>query len=515
VAKGRLSMRKTKEILRLKFDQKMSNRKIAKSCGTSHSVVADYLCRAKKAGLDWLHIAKMNDAEIETKLFPNKAKKKKSGRRMPVMEKIHIELKKKGVTLQLLWHEYKYDNPEGYQYSQYCDLYRRWGRKLDVSLRQQHRAGEKLFIDYAGQTIPIINPTTGKSTEAQIFLATFGASCYTYVEASPSQALPFWIKSHIHAFEYFQGVSALLIPDNLKSGVNKACRYEPDLNPTYHELAKHYGTTVIPARVRKPKDKAKVENAVKIAENWILAALRNHTFFSLGELNQAISQKLEDFNNRKFQKLPTTRRELFLTVDKPALKPLPTNRYEYADWAKVRVNMDYHIEVDRHHYSVPYPLVRELLDVRITDTIVEVLHKNQRVASHVRSYEQGEQTTLIAHMPKSHQKYLEWTPSRLLSWAEKNGTNTNRLFNKIMKKKTHTEQAFRSCLGIMRLEKGYTAERLEAACTRAFFIQSFSYKSVASILKNGLDQQPHPFGEDRVKVSPVKHPNIRGNQYYK
>ena len=310
-------------------------------------------------------------------------------------------------------------------------------------------------------------------------------------------------------------MSELLIPDNLKSGVNKACRYEPDLNPTYHELARHYNTTIIPARVRKPKDKAKVENAVKIAENWILAALRNHTFFSLGELNQAISQKLEDFNNRKFQKLDTTRRELFLTVDKPALKPLPTNRYEYADWAKVRVNMDYHIEVDHHHYSVPYQLVRELLDVRITDTIVEALHKNQRVASHVRSYEQGEQTTLIGHMPKSHQKYLEWTPSRLLSWAEKNGPNTNRLFKKIMKKKAHTEQAFRSCLGIMRLEKGYTAERLEAACTRAFFIQSFSYKSVASILKNGLDQQPHPFGEDRVKVSPVKHPNIRGNQYYK
>jgi transposase len=508
-------MRKTKEILRLKFDQRMSNRKIAQSCGTSHSVVADYLCRAKKAGLDWLQIAKMDDAEIEAKLFLHKAKDPKSGRRMPVMENIHFELKKKGVTLQLLWHEYKYDDPEGYQYSQYCELYRRWSQKLDVSLRQQHRAGEKLFIDYAGHTIPIINPITGKSTEAQIFLATFGASCYTFVEASPSQALPFWIKSHIHAFEYFEGVSALLIPDNLKSGVNKACRYEPDLNPTYHELANHYGTTVIPARVRKPKDKSKVENAVKIAENWILAALRNHTFFSLAELNQVISQKLEDFNNRKFQKLDTTRRELFLKTDKPALQPLPRNRYEYADWAKARVNMDYHIEVDRHHYSVPYQLVRELLDVRITDTIVEILNKNQRVASHIRSYEQGGQTTLIVHMPKSHQKYLEWTPSRLLSWAEKNGTNTNRLFNKIMKKKIHTEQAFRSCLGIMRLEKRYTAERLEAACTRAFFIQSFSYKSVESILKNGLDQQPHPFGEVRVKATPVKHPNIRGNQYYK
>ncbi|MCP4066062.1 MAG: IS21 family transposase, partial [Gammaproteobacteria bacterium] len=284
---------------------------------------------------------------------------------------------------------------------------------------------------------------------------------------------------------------------------------------TYHELAKHYDTTVIPARVRKPKDKSKVENAVRIAESWILAALRNHTFFSLAELNRAIFQKLEEFNNRKFQKLDTTRRELFLTVDKPALKPLPANCYEYADWSKARVNMDYHIEVEHHHYSVPYLLVKELLDVRATDTIVEVLHRNQRVASHVRSYEKGGQTTLTDHMPKSHQKHLEWTPSKLLKWAEKNGTNTSRLFNRIMKKKAHPEQAFRSCLGIMRLEKRYTAERLEAACTRALFIKSYSYKSVASILKNGLDHQPHPFKEGRAKESPVNHPNIRGNHYYK
>ena len=508
-------MRKTKEILKLKLMQKMSNRKVAKSCGTSHSVVADYLFRAKGAGLDWAQIEEMDDADIEACLFPQKPKESQSGRQMPSMESIQLELRKKGVTLQLLWHEYKRDNPDGYQYSQYCELYRRWRQKLDVSLRQRHRAGEKLFIDYAGHTFPVIDPATGEAREAQIFLATLGASGYTYVEASASQALPCWIKSHVHAFEYFQGVTELLIPDNLRSGVHKACRYEPDLNPTYHELAKHYDTTVIPARVRKPKDKSKVENAVRIAESWILAALRNHTFFSLAELNRAIFQKLEEFNNRKFQKLDTTRRELFLTVDKPALKPLPANCYEYADWSKARVNMDYHIEVKQHHYSVPYQLVKELLDVRATDTIVEVLHKNQRVASHVRSDEKGGQTTLTEHMPKSHQKHLEWTPSKLLNWAEKNGTNTGRLFNRIMKKKAHPEQGFRSCLGIMCLEKRYTAERLEAACTRALFIKSYSYKSVASILKNGLDHQPHPFKEGRVKESPVNHPNIRGNQYYK
>ncbi|MCP4065205.1 MAG: IS21 family transposase, partial [Gammaproteobacteria bacterium] len=278
MAKGKLSMRKTKEILRLKLMQKMSNRKVAKSCGTSHSVVADYLYRAKGAGLDWAQIEEMDDADIEACLFPQKPKESQSGRQMPSMESIHLELRKKGVTLQLLWHEYKRDNPDGYQYSQYYELYRRWRQKLDVSLRQRHRAGEKLFIDYAGQTFPVIDPATGEAREAQIFLATLGASGYTYVEASASQALPCWIKSHVHAFEYFQGVTELLIPDNLRSGVHKACRYEPDLNPTYHELAKHYDTTVIPARVRKPKDKSKVENAVRIAESWILAALRNHTF---------------------------------------------------------------------------------------------------------------------------------------------------------------------------------------------------------------------------------------------
>jgi len=514
LAKGRLSMRNTKEILRLKLYHKMSNRNVAKSCGTSHSVIADYMSRAEKAGLVWTQIETMDDAAIEAKLFPRHPKESPSGQRMPSMETLHLELKKKGVTLQLLWHEYKCTNQEGYQYSQFCDLYRHWLQKLDVSLRQRHRAGEKLFIDYAGQTVPVIDPATGEAAEAQIFLATLGASNYTYVEASPSQALPFWIRSHINAFEYFEGVSELLIPDNLKSGVTKACRYEPDLNPTYHELAIHYGTTIIPARVRKPKDKAKVENAVKIAESWILAALRNHTFFSLTELNQAIAEKLDDFNNRKFQKMDTTRRELFLSIDKPALKSLPQYRYEYADWAKVRVNMDYHIEVDNHHYSVPYQLVKELLDVRMTGTVVEVLHRNRRVVSHVRSYEKGGQTTLKEHMPKSHQKYLEWTPSRLLSWAEKNGANTSRLFDKIMKAKTHPEQAFRSCLGIMRLEKHYTAERVEAACTRAFFIKSYAYKSVESILKNGLDQLPPPFGEGKIKETPINHPNIRGKQYY-
>jgi len=286
------------------------------------------------------------------------------------MDYIHRERKKKGVTLQLLWYEYKQANPDGYQYSQFCALYRQWVQKLDVCLRQEYRAGEKLFVDYAGQTIPINDPLTGEIREAQLFVATLGASNYTFAEASFSQDLPSWIKAHVHAFEFFGGVPQILVPDNLKAGVTNPCRYEPDINPTYQDLAQHYGTVVIPARTRKPRDKAKAESAVLVAERWILAALRNHSFFSLQELNKAISEKLRDLNNRTFQKLDTTRRALFETLDKPALKPLPERSYEYAEWKKARVNIDYHIEIDHHYYSVPYQLVKEQVDVRLKCTPV-------------------------------------------------------------------------------------------------------------------------------------------------
>jgi transposase len=436
-----------------------------------------------------------------------------SKKQMPPMEYLYRELKKKGVTLQLLWYEYKQENPEGYQYTQFCELYRRWVKKLDVTLRQKHRAGEKLFIDYAGQTMPIIDPSTGEITEAQIFLATFGASNYTFAEASIAQDLPSWITSHVHAFEFFGGVPEILVPDNLKAGVTKPNRYEPDINLTYLDLAQHYGTTVIPARPGKPRDKAKVESAVLIAERWILAPLRNRKFFSIAELNKAIAQKLTEFNNRKFQKLDTTRQQLFETVDKPALKPLPAKPYEYAEWKKARVNIDYHIEVYRHYYSVPYQLRKQQVDVRITSRTIEVLFKNRRVASHVRDYRQAAFTTLAEHMPKSHQKYLEWTPSRILNWAGKNGPNTQRLINHVLESRTHPEQAYRSCLGIMRLAKRYSPKRLESACTRAIIIKAYSYKSVESILKKGLDQQILLFDQTE-NTKTVQHVNIRGKKYY-
>jgi transposase len=506
-------MRKIKEVLRLKWECGSSNKQIAKSCNIARSTVREYLGRAESAGLKWPLDPNLDDSSLENLLFPIKKVISSAQRQMPSMAYLFQEMKKKSVTLQLLWYEYKQENPDGYQYSQFCHLYRQWVKKLDVTLRQEHRAGERLFVDYAGQTFPIIDRSTGEITDAYIFIATLGASNYTFAEASLTLDLPSWINAHVHAFDFFGGVTEILVPDNTKTGIKHPCRYEPDINPTYQDLADHYDTTVIPARPRHPRDKAKVESAVLVAEHWILAALRNHQFFSLSEFNRAIGEKLRDLNNRKFNKLDTNRRTLYETIDKPALKPLPVRRYEYAEWKKARVNIDYHIEIYRHYYSVPYQLARELVDVRITANTVEVLFKNRRVASHRRSYIPGKSTTLPEHMPKSHQKYLEWTPSRIINWAGKNGPNTQKLVTRILDSRPHPEQGFRSCLGIMSLAKHYCPERLEKACTRALLIKGYSYKSVKSILKNGLDRQPLLFDQPDQTCSP-NHQNIRGKHYY-
>ncbi len=509
-------MRKIKEVLRLRFEHQQSARQIAKSCGIARSTVKEYLDRAQKTGVPWPLPPEWDDAALENRLFPPLPLISPEKRQMPPMEYLHQEGKKKGVTLQLLWHEYKEGNPEGYQYSQFCELYRQWVEKLDVCLRQEHRAGEKLFVDYAGQTLPVQDPQTGGTREAYLFVATLGASSYTFAEATWTQDLPSWIQSHVHAFEFFNGVPEILVPDNLKAGVTHPCRYEPDINPTYADLAEHYGTVVIPARVRKARDKAKVESAVLIAERWILATLRNHRLFSLTEANQAISEKLIELNNRKFQKLDTTRRELFENLDRPALKPLPQTPYEFADWKKAKVNIDYHIEVDGHYYSVPYQLVRQSVEIRFTSTAIEVLFKNRRVASHPRNYRRGGFTTLKEHMPKAHQQYLEWTPSRIIRWAAQTGPHTEKLVTHILESKPHPQQGFRSCLGIIRLGKQYSPHRLEAACAYALSIHGFSYKSVQSILKNGLDQKPTllPKREASPLPLPLQHPNIRGKEYY-
>jgi len=512
MAAERLSMRTIKEVLRLKWVLKFTGQQIAQSCNIARSTVKEYLERALNAGLSWPVVSDLDDGQLESILFPSTPPVPSEQRNLPAMEYIHKELRRKGVTLRLLWLEYRHSNPQGYQYSQFCLLYRRWYDKLDVSLRQTHRAGEKLFVDYAGQTIPITDPVSGQTREAYLFVAALGASSYTFAWASLSQDLPSWIEAHVRAFHFMGGATQILVPDNLKNGVTRPCYYEPDINPTYYELARHFGAVIIPARVRSPRDKAKVESAVLVAERWILAALRNHSFFSIGEINRAIAEKLEELNNRKFQRIDASRKSLYETIDRPALKPLPACAFEYAEWKKARVNIDYHVEFDGHYYSVPYQLVKEQVELRVTAGVVEAFFKNRRVAGHPRSHIRGAHTTLAEHMPKSHQKYLQWTPSRIVEWAGKNGPNTRNLVEAIMEKRKHPQQGFRSCLGIIRLKKKYSPERVEAACGRALILKAYSYKSVESILSNGLDQQMLP---ESSSEKSILHYNIRGREYYR
>ena len=511
MANVRLSMRKIREILRLCWHQNLSTRQAAASCGIGQATVVEYLARAKKAGLSWPLPEGLDEATLEHRLFAYPLPPDTTRRNIPSYEYLHTELRKKHVTLQLLWKEYRDENPEGYEYSQFCLRYRTWANTLDIALRQDYKAGEKLFVDFAGDTIPIHDPATGATTQAHLFVATLGASNYSYVEATPSQELPFWVGCHIHAFEFMGAVPMIVIPDNLKSGVTHPSRYEPDLNPTYQDLATHYGTVVIPARVKKARDKAKVESSVLIAERWILASLRNHTFFSIGDLNRVLREKLEELNSRPLQVLKVSRKHLFETIDKPAMQPLPEQRYELATWEKHKANIDYHVEVDHHYYSVPYQLRGEVLDARVTATTVEILFKGKRVASHPRSYLRGRHTTESAHMPEAHKRYLQWTPSRIITWAEKTGPSIGALVKEIIEQRRHPEQGFRSSLGIMRLGKRYGDERLEAACARALMMKAYSYRSVESILKCNLDGQEL---SERSSGPPVVHENIRGTAYY-
>ena len=509
----RLSMRKVKEVLRLRWSLGMSQRTIAKSCGIGPTSVAEYLRRAERAGLKWPLPPDLGEGQLERLLFPPPLSIPASQRPVPDWAKVHQEPKRKGVTLYLLWEEYQAETRDGYGYSRFCELHGEWAGKLDLVMRQEHRAGEKLFVDYAGQTLPVVDRKSGEVREAQVFVAVLGASSYTYAEATWTQGLPDWIGSHVRAFEFFGGVPEIVVPDNLRSGVSKVCLYEPDVNPTYQEMAAHYETAVIPARVAKPRDKAKVEVGVQVVERWILARLRHRTFFSLVEANQAIRELLDRLNERPFRKLPGSRKSLFESLEKPVLQPLPQSRYEYAEWKKARVNIDYHVEFEGHYYSVHHQLVKKQVELRITAETVECLLKGKRVASHRRSRVKGGHTTLPEHMPSSHREHASWTPSRLIGWARETGPNTAKLTEAIMESRPHPEQGFRSCLGIMRLAKSYGAERVEAACERALTIRARSYKSVKAILENGLEAKPLPGSEQ--DVPPIEHANVRGAAYYR
>src|SRR3989442_2858443 len=423
----RSAMRQIREVLRLRLGEKLSGRQVSAALGLPLTTVWDYVNRAHEAGFGWPLPGELDDAELEAMLFASAARPPSALRPLPDWAQVHREIRRKGVTLQLLNLEYLEQHPGGYQYSQFCELYRRWQRGIDLVMRQEHRAGEKMFIDYAGQTIPVIERATGVITEAQIFVTVLGASNYTYAEAFPSQELPYWIAGHAHALTFYGGAARLWVPDNLWSGVTKSHRYEPVINRTYEEMATHYGCAVLPARPRKPRDKAKVELGVLLVERWILARLRNRTFYSFAELNAAIRELVDCLNRRPFKKMPGSRLSLFEELERPALRPLPATPYEFALWQTAKVNVDYHVEVDRHYYSVPYQLAGETCDVRLTAGVVEIFLRERRVASHLRSYQRGRHTTEPAHMPASHRRHLEWTPGRIVSCAQKTGPATPEL----------------------------------------------------------------------------------------
>lgn len=514
MAAERLSMRRVREILRYRFAEGLGHKAISYRVGASPSTVRETLRRAVAAGLMWPLDEAMTDAVLEAALY--KASGKKTGHRRgvePDWAQVHRELKRKHVTLQILWDEYIARHPDGYRYSRFCDLYRGWAARLPVTMRQNHGAGEKLFVDYAGDTVPVVvDRLTGETRAAHLFVAVLGASSLSYAEARWSETLADWIGCHVNALEAFGGAPALLVPDNAKVAVIKACRYDPQVNRSYAAMAEHYGSAVLPARPRRPRDKAKVEAAVRIVERWLLGRLRHRVFSSLAEVNAAIGDLLADLNeSRVLRRVGSTRRQLFEEIERLALKPLPAERYVFAEWRIRRAGLDYHVEIDRHSYSVPWRFAGAQLEARITATTIELFRKGERIAVHIRSSGNGRHTTVPEHMPASHRRFADWTSERIEREASAIGPNTALLCEKILAERPHPEQGFRACLGIIRLANGFGRERLNAACGRALEIGARTYGSVRSILDKRLDQAPAPRAATR---KPIDHPNIRGPRYY-
>ena len=507
-------MRKAREVLRLRLGMGLSQREVAGSCGIAKSTVGEYEKRAKAAGLSWPLVSEMDDTALERALSGGGAADKDgdTGRGMPDAAYLKGELSKKGVTLTLLWTEYRAKNPAGYGYTQFCEHAHRSIRSLGLVMRQEHHAGEKMFVDWAGDKVRVVSQETGEVREASLFVAVLGWSNYTYVEALPDETSANWIRGHVHALEYFGGVPEICVPDNTKTAVQGPDRYEPDINPLYADMAEHYGLAVMPARVRRPRDKAKVEAGVLVVERWVLAALRNRRFFSLAEVAAAVGELRERLNGRETRALGTSRRQLFEGVERAALRPLPADRYEWVEWRRATVGPDYHVEVGRHHYSVPFTLARAKVDVRLSATALEVLYKHERVASHVRSAAAGGHTTVAEHMPSSHRRHAEWTPARIVAWAAETGPATAAVAEEVLRRRPHPEQGFRSCMGLIALGRQYTGARLESACRRAVAIGSPSYRTVKSLLRAGLDRAaaiPLP-----LPPPEPEHGNVRGPAYF-
>lgn len=510
--KGRKkSMRTIREILRLHLEHSLSQRAIARACAVSPTTVGDHLERITRAGLDWPSIVVLDDSSLKTVLFPEGSTV--SRRPLPDFDYLRKEMKRKGVTLQLLWEEYRAIHPDGYGRTQFFDLYRRNCKTIEPVMRFEHKAGEKLFVDFSGDTPSYVDHETGEVISVELFVAVIGASSRTYATAVASQQIPDWTRAHIGAFEYFGGVPEVIVPDQLKSGVKTSCRYDPEINPVYTELCTHYGVVVIPARPLEPRDKAKVESGVLTAQRRILAVLRNRTFFSLHEINEAIAVELEKLNNRPMQGLGKSRNELFTELDKPALKALPADRFHLREWKKAKVNIDYHVAVHGSWYSVPYTLIGKEVEICLTISMVEVLHDGKRVASHLRTHKKGVYVTLHEHRPHSHKEHLEWTPERMKHWGESIGVQTGTMIESIIKSVVHAEHAYRRCLGLLRLAKKYGNERLELACERALKLEAIGYRSVKNILEKGLERAELPAEPEELQL-PLEHGNIRGSVYY-
>lgn len=505
----RLPMRKIREVLRLSADG-LSKRKIAASLGLSPTAAGDCIRRARRAGIAWPLAPELTDATLEQLLYRSDTPVE-TRRPVPEWATIHRELKRPGVTLLLLWEEHRAACPDGYSYSRWCEIYNDWKGRLTPTMRQTHVAGERLMVDYAGTTLSVIDGLTGEVLTAQLFVAVLPSSNYTYADATFTQTLPDWIGSHTRALYFFGDSTSIIVSDNLKSGITKACFYEPNVNRTYEEMAAHYGTAIVPARPKRPRDKAKVEGAVLLATRWIIAKLRNRQFFSLSDLNVAIRECVTILNERRSRHLGTSRKELFEGVERYALKPLPNEPYVFAEWKKCKVGIDYHVDVDKHYYSVPHQLLRETVWARVTARTVELFVRDLRVAAHVRASSDRKHTTIRQHMPSSHQRHADWTPERLKRQAGEIGPHAAALVEVIMRDRPHPEQGFRAGLGIIRLVKSYGRERVDAACKRALEIGARSYTSVTSILKNNLDRKRSDTPADGPAIV---HDNIRGPTYF-
>jgi len=509
-----LSMKKVREVLRLHHEG-LGYRAISRSTHIGLGSVSHYIQRAQHARLSWPLPGDLNDEALRNLLFAkDEGSKEPKETRGLDFKKIHDELKRKGVTLLLLWYEYKAVYPQGYSYSRYCHLYQQYAKQLNPSMRIKHYAGEKMFVDYSGLTMPWIDKDTGVIHYAEVFVAVLGASNYTYVEACAAQSIVEWIKAHCHALEFFNGVPRCIIPDNLKSGVTKAHRYDPDIHSTYQELANHYGCAIVPARAYHPKDKPKVEVGVQGIQRWILAPLRDITFFSIAEINQALKPLLKAYNERPFQELEGSRHSQYEVLDKPALNPLPNTRYSFAQWKTVKAGIDYHVTFEKHHYSIPHQYLKKTVELRVTQSTIECFYEGQRIALHPRAYKPGH-TTTHEHMPSNHQAYAQWTPERLKKWALSTGPYTQALIEELIGLHKIPEQSFRSCLGILRLGERYGAQRLEDAALRGLKLGAIRYKNIESILRNNLDKQPLPSSDHETKAAPrPHHDNVRGSAYY-